>query len=60
MPDNAPSLRLLRRMGLSLVPVDGLLEGTGPLRLLDPARVDRAAVVSLALRATEPADGTAV
>ena len=60
MPANQPSLRLLRRMGLTLTPVDGLLEGTGPLRLLDPARVDRAAVVSLALRTTDPGDGTVV
>jgi GNAT superfamily N-acetyltransferase len=59
MPANQPSLRLLRRMGLTLIPVDGLLEGTGPLRLLDPARVDRAAVVSLALRTSEPGDGAA-
>jgi GNAT superfamily N-acetyltransferase len=59
MPANEPSLRLLRRLGLDLRSVDGLLEGTGPLRLLDPARVDRAAVVSLALRTTDPGDGAA-
>jgi RimJ/RimL family protein N-acetyltransferase len=59
MPANQPSLRLLRRLGLDLRSVDGLLEGTGPLRLLDPARVDRAAVVSLALRTADPGDGAA-
>lgn len=59
MPGNQPSLRLLRRMGITLTPVDGLLEGTGALRLLDPARVDRAAVVSLALRATDPGGSAA-
>lgn len=48
LPTNAPSLRLLARLGIPLTLRDGLLEGEGPLRLLDPARVDRRAVVALA------------
>jgi RimJ/RimL family protein N-acetyltransferase len=48
LPTNAPSLRLLARLGIPLTLHDGLLEGEGPLRLLDPARVDRGAVVALA------------
>ncbi len=32
-PDNISSVRLLRRVGLQLHPVDGLLEGESPLRL---------------------------
>jgi RimJ/RimL family protein N-acetyltransferase len=50
LPTNAPSLRLLARLGIPLTLRDGLLEGEGPLRLLDPARVDRHAVVGLAQR----------
>ena len=50
LPSNAPSLRLLARLGIPLTLNDGLLEGEGPLRLLDPARVDRRAVVDLATR----------
>jgi L-amino acid N-acyltransferase YncA len=47
-PDNRPSLRMLHRIGVRLTVANGLLEGEGPLRLLDPPRVDRAAVVDLA------------
>lgn len=47
-PDNEPSRRLVTRLGVRLQVVDGLLEGEGPLRLLDPARVDRGAVLALA------------
>ncbi len=48
LPANAPSLRVLARLGIPLTLADGLLEGEGPLRLLDPARVDRGAVVAVA------------
>ena len=50
-PDNEPSRRLMSRLGIRLRVVDGLVEGEGPLRLLDPPRVDRRAVLALALRA---------
>lgn len=50
LPTNAPSLRLFARLGIPLTLRDGLLEGEGPLRLLDPVRVDRRAVVALAHR----------
>ena len=48
LPSNRPSRTLVARLGVRLVPADGLLEGEGPLRLLDPPRVDRRAVVALA------------
>lgn len=48
VPTNKASLRMVRRLGVSPTLVDGLYEGEGPLRLLDPARVDRAAVLALA------------
>ena len=48
LPGNDPSVHLLRRLGMGWVAADGLLEGAGPLRLLDPARVDRGAVLALA------------
>jgi len=47
-PGNRASLRLLQRLGVQLAVANGVLEGEGPLRLLDPARVDRAAVLALA------------
>lgn len=47
-PSNAASRRLLERVGASGRVVDGLLEAEGPLRLLDPAAVDRAQVIRLA------------
>jgi RimJ/RimL family protein N-acetyltransferase len=56
LPTNAPSLRLLARLGIPLTLNDGLLEGEGPLRLLDPPRVDRRAVVALAQRQDGRAD----
>lgn len=49
-PGNLPSLRLLTRLGLLFEPRDGLLAGSARLRLLDPSRVDRRAVVALARR----------
>lgn len=48
LPGNDASVHLLRRLGLGWAATGGLLEGSGPLRLLDPARVDRAAVLALA------------
>ena len=48
LPENEPSRRLVTRIGVRLSLTDGLLEGEGPLRLLDPPRVDRRAVVALA------------
>jgi len=51
LPDNDASVHLLRRLGLGWVAAGGLLEGSGTLRLLDPARVDRGAVLALADRA---------
>lgn len=50
-PDNEPSRRLMSRIGVRFRIVDGLLEGEGPLRLLDPPRVDRRDVLALAGRA---------
>ncbi len=49
-PDNEPSRRLVTRAGVRLTVSGGLLEGEGDLRLLDPPRVDRHAVVALAAR----------
>ncbi len=46
-PSNRASLQLLRKIGLHLQMRDGLLEGVGPLRLMDPPRVDRAAVLEV-------------
>jgi RimJ/RimL family protein N-acetyltransferase len=53
-PSNSASRRLLTRIGLEMRSADGLLEAEGPLRLLDPAVVDRAAVVRLAT--SDPGD----
>jgi GNAT superfamily N-acetyltransferase len=55
-PANHASVRLLRRVGLTLQVVDGLLEGAGPLVLPDLPRVDRRAVIEIAHRA-RPAAG---
>jgi RimJ/RimL family protein N-acetyltransferase len=49
LPSNHRSLRLLAKIGLRLHPSDGLLEGQARLRLMRPARIDRQAVVRLAL-----------
>jgi RimJ/RimL family protein N-acetyltransferase len=46
-PTNGASVALLRRLGLDLHLVDGLLEGEGDLRLMSPARVDRCRVLEL-------------
>ena len=53
-PQNTASLRLLSRVGIPMSWDDGVLEGTAPLRLLDPRAVDRRAVVELA-RLSAPA-----
>jgi RimJ/RimL family protein N-acetyltransferase len=45
LPENGASRRLLDRLGLRGRVSDGLLELSGPLRLLDPSFVDRAAVL---------------
>jgi RimJ/RimL family protein N-acetyltransferase len=50
LPENRPSQRLLAKIGVPLRRVGPTLEGEGPLRLLDPPCVDRAAVVALAAR----------
>jgi RimJ/RimL family protein N-acetyltransferase len=49
-PHNAASRRLLTQVGIPLAFEEGLLEGSAPVRLLDPPRVDRHAVVDLARR----------
>ena len=46
-PSNTASRRLLAKVGATTRMVDGLLEADGPLRLLDPAAVDRSAVLGL-------------
>lgn len=46
-PENGASIAILERIGVHLVPEDGLLEGCGRLRLAEPARVDRRAVLAL-------------
>ena len=58
-PDNEPSRRLVTRIGVRLRVVDHLLEGEGRLRLLDPPRVDRRAVLALARRTEDQQDATA-
>ncbi|HSJ19838.1 MAG TPA: GNAT family N-acetyltransferase [Nocardioidaceae bacterium] len=47
-PSNTASRRLLARIGLETRSAGGLLEAEGPLRLLDPAVVDRREVVRVA------------
>lgn len=49
LASNAASLRLMEQVGLSFRASFGTLEGSGELRLLDPPRIDRPAVVRLAL-----------
>jgi len=56
LPDNRPSQRLLTKIGVPLLPSGSALEGEAALRLLDPPRVDRAAVVTLATRALDARD----
>jgi len=48
LASNTPSRRLLDRVGVRLPEGDGVLDGEGSLRLLDPPRVDRGAVLALA------------
>jgi GNAT superfamily N-acetyltransferase len=48
--ENQPPQRLLRAIGVPLRLSGPTVEGSGPLRLLDPPRVDRKAVVALAAR----------
>lgn len=48
LASNTPSRQLLGRVGVRLPHGDGVLEGEGSLRLLDPPRVDRDAVLALA------------
>jgi GNAT superfamily N-acetyltransferase len=54
-PGNRASIALLHRIGLSLRLSDGLLEGTGALRLLERPRVDRRAVAAAARAAARTA-----
>jgi RimJ/RimL family protein N-acetyltransferase len=58
LPDNLPSQRLLSRIGVPLQARGSTLEGNGPLRLLDPPSVDRAAVVALAARGLDAQAGS--
>jgi GNAT superfamily N-acetyltransferase len=58
LPSNRRSRRLLAQVGLRLRPADGLLEAEGPLRLLDPPRVDRPAVVRVAMASTAPRESS--
>jgi RimJ/RimL family protein N-acetyltransferase len=53
--DNEPSRLLMSRIGIRFRVVDGLLEGEGPLRLLDPPRVDRRDVLALVRHAAPDA-----
>lgn len=53
MSTNTPSIVLLRRIGIPLTVVGDVVEGQGALRLLDPPRVPRAAVLALARRAVQ-------
>jgi RimJ/RimL family protein N-acetyltransferase len=48
LPDNGPSRALVTKVGVRLFPARTILEGEGPLRLLDPPRIDRRAVIGLA------------
>jgi GNAT superfamily N-acetyltransferase len=50
LPTNTASLRLVERVGITLAYDDGVLEGEGDVRLLDPAHIDRTAVLALARR----------
>jgi len=49
-PENRASVQILRRYGLVLHLDHGLLEGAAALTLPEPAPVDRAAVLDLAIR----------
>ena len=57
LPENRASLRLLSRLGIPMSFDDGVMEGSAPLRLLDPPRIDRRAVLELSrLSAPAPAE----
>ena len=58
-PDNDASISVLDRIGVRLHPEDGLLEGRGRLRLPEPARVDRRAVLALSGQPTSRASTAA-
>ncbi|HEV7626044.1 MAG TPA: GNAT family N-acetyltransferase [Streptomyces sp.] len=58
-PQNKASLQLLSRLSIPMTLDGGVLEGSSPLRLLDPPRIDRRAVVELA-RLSLPARAEAV
>jgi RimJ/RimL family protein N-acetyltransferase len=53
-PGNTSSLRVLRAIGLTTHLDDGLLEGVGRLRLPEPARVRRGALLARARRERYP------
>jgi RimJ/RimL family protein N-acetyltransferase len=64
-PANHASVRLMRKVGLTLQVIDGLLEGEGRLRLPDPPHVDRRRVLDVARwaqapRGLDPACGSGV
>jgi GNAT superfamily N-acetyltransferase len=54
-PSNTASRRLLAKVGARTRFVDGLLEASGPLRLLEPSAVDRSAVLRLSCAGAEEA-----
>lgn len=53
-PDNNASLRILAGLGLTVQMSDGWLEGSGRLRLPEPPRVRRGAVIARARREILP------
>ncbi len=57
-PDNTRSLRVLRALGLTPHLDDGLLEGTGRLRLPEPARVRRSTLIARARREIYPSSAS--
>lgn len=59
LAENRLARRLVSHFGMRLQLEAGVLDGTAPLRLLDPPRVDRSAVVELA-RHSSPAPGQLV
>lgn len=58
-PGNVASEAVLARVGVRLVPFDGLLEGRGELRLAAPSRVNRRAVLALAGQSASSASSAA-
>ncbi len=53
-PGNEAAALLLSRLGMTLTLRDGLFEGRARLRLMEPPRVDRRAVLRLAAQAAGP------